>query len=113
MFVVLIILLVALVLDQLLGEPRHFHPLVGFGNLANRIERALNRGDHWGEERYWRGVFAWLCMVGVPVIGAIILHFVLVEYSLIIRVIGEALVVYLALGFVFHPVFIGVPVFGK
>jgi adenosylcobinamide-phosphate synthase len=98
MLLVLIILLVALTLDQLLGEPRYFHPLVGFGNLANRIERALNRGDHWGEERYWRGVLAWLCMVGIPVIGAIILHFVLSEYSAVIRVIGEAAVVYLALG---------------
>jgi adenosylcobinamide-phosphate synthase len=34
----------------------------------------------------------------VPVIGAIILHFVLIDYSPTIRVIGEALVVYLALG---------------
>jgi adenosylcobinamide-phosphate synthase len=31
--------LLALLLDKLFGEPRFFHPLVGFGNLANRVER--------------------------------------------------------------------------
>jgi len=98
LLITLIILLLALVLDQVLGEPRRLHPLVGFGNLAKRMEHWLNRGDRWGEARYWRGGIAWLCMVGVPVVGAIILHFMLMQYALIIRVIGEALVVYLALG---------------
>jgi adenosylcobinamide-phosphate synthase len=31
--------LLALMLDKLFGEPRFFHPLVGFGWLANRVER--------------------------------------------------------------------------
>ena len=31
-------ILIALLLDAILGEPRRFHPLVGFGNLAGRIE---------------------------------------------------------------------------
>lgn len=31
--------LLALLLDKLFGEPRFFHPLVGFGNLANMVER--------------------------------------------------------------------------
>lgn len=33
----------AVMLDRLLGEPRRFHPLVGFGNLAAAIEKRLNR----------------------------------------------------------------------
>ncbi|MEW6467187.1 MAG: adenosylcobinamide-phosphate synthase CbiB [Pseudomonadota bacterium] len=33
--------IVAVLLDWLLGEPRRFHPLVGFGNLAHGIERRL------------------------------------------------------------------------
>jgi adenosylcobinamide-phosphate synthase len=40
--------MVALALDWKVGEPRSFHPLVGFGNLANRLEVKLNlvsRGD--------------------------------------------------------------------
>lgn len=36
------ILVCALLLDRLFGEPRRFHPLVGFGNLANRLENKLN-----------------------------------------------------------------------
>ena len=39
----LCLLLAGVVLDRLLGEPRRFHPLVGFGNLASLIERTLNR----------------------------------------------------------------------
>ena len=31
----------ALVLDALLGEPRRFHPLIGFGRLATALERRL------------------------------------------------------------------------
>ena len=31
-------------LDLILGETRRWHPLVGFGALADAIERALNRG---------------------------------------------------------------------
>lgn len=36
--------LLAVGLDLLLGEPRRFHPLVGFGALANRAERWLHGG---------------------------------------------------------------------
>ncbi len=35
--------LLALVLDRLLGEPRRWHPLVGFGLLVARLEVHLNR----------------------------------------------------------------------
>ena len=37
-----IALLLACLLDALLGEPRRGHPLVGFGAYAVRLERALN-----------------------------------------------------------------------
>lgn len=35
------ILLTAITLDALLGEPKRWHPLVGFGRLATRVERLL------------------------------------------------------------------------
>lgn len=41
--------LLALLLDRLLGEPPHHHPLVGFGHCANTVERWLRPVGHAGE----------------------------------------------------------------
>ncbi|HSC83235.1 MAG TPA: adenosylcobinamide-phosphate synthase CbiB [Pseudomonas sp.] len=51
-------------LDSWLGEPRRWHPLVGFGHLAQRIEQRLNSGGHG-----WRshGVTGWCLAVLPPV----------------------------------------------
>lgn len=37
-----LLVLFALLLDQILGEPRRYHPLVGFGLVAQSVERRLN-----------------------------------------------------------------------
>lgn len=50
--------LAAAVLDRLLGEPRRWHPLVGFGRLANALEARLNRRQRAA------GLFAWSLAVG-------------------------------------------------
>ena len=49
-----------LVADRLLGEVRHFHPLVGFGRWAHAVEGATRRrvGEHRGA-----GVLAWALAV--------------------------------------------------
>ncbi|VAW71924.1 hypothetical protein MNBD_GAMMA10-654, partial [hydrothermal vent metagenome] len=39
----LLIIIFALMLDQLLGEARRFHPLAGFGNCARWLENYLNK----------------------------------------------------------------------
>ena len=56
---VALLLVAGVVLDLLLGETRRWHPLVGFGNLANVIERRLNRGNL----RLPRGSLAWALAV--------------------------------------------------
>ena len=38
----LIVISIALLLDYLLGEPKRYHPLVGFGSCAKRLEQRLN-----------------------------------------------------------------------
>lgn len=53
------LLLVGVLLDLLLGEPRRWHPLVGFGKVAQEIERWLNRG----RLRFVRGLLAWALAV--------------------------------------------------
>jgi adenosylcobinamide-phosphate synthase len=60
--------LAAVLLDRLLGEPRRFHPLVGFGRLADVTERLLYgpAGASVGSRRV-RGVFAVFILVAPPV----------------------------------------------
>jgi len=57
-----LLLAAGVVLDLLLGETPRWHPLVGFGKLANAIEHRLNRGG----SRFPRGALAWLLAV-VPI----------------------------------------------
>ncbi|QOY95168.1 cobalamin biosynthesis protein [Massilia sp. UMI-21] len=53
------LLAAGILLDLLLGEPRRWHPLVGFGRLAQGIEAWLNRGSR----RFARGLLAWALAV--------------------------------------------------
>ncbi|MEK1905327.1 MAG: adenosylcobinamide-phosphate synthase CbiB [Pseudomonas sp.] len=59
--------LLGVALDAWFGEPRRWHPLVGFGNLAQRIEQRLNSGGHG-----WRshGVTGW-CMAVLPPVALV------------------------------------------
>ncbi len=49
----------ALLLDSWWGEPRRWHPLVGFGLCANKLEAYFNRGEH----RIAKGAVAWCALV--------------------------------------------------
>jgi adenosylcobinamide-phosphate synthase len=55
-------------LDRWLGEPRRWHPLVGFGRIAAALERRLNPPAH--RDARWRqrlaGVAGWCVLVLVP-----------------------------------------------
>lgn len=50
-----LIVLAALALDALFGEPRRFHPLVGFGRLAQALEQHLH-----GDSRTRGAIALWL-----------------------------------------------------
>jgi len=54
--------LAAITLDVALGEPRRWHPLVGFGALVQRIERGLNPA---GSGDRAQGLLAW-CLAVLP-----------------------------------------------
>lgn len=49
--------LAAVLLDRIFGEVKRFHPLVGFGNLASRLEEHLN------QRRIADGLAAWALAV--------------------------------------------------
>ncbi|MGF6711357.1 adenosylcobinamide-phosphate synthase [Luteibacter sp. W1I16] len=85
----LLAMLLALVLDAVFGEPRRFHPLVGFGVLSNTVERRLHA------DRRMAGVAAWTLAVLLPVASLCGLRAVsppLVAFAL------DVLVLYFALG---------------
>ena len=53
----LLLLPFVVLLDAIFGEPRRYHPLVGFGYLANKVESYLNNN------LFASGVFAWLLLI--------------------------------------------------
>ncbi|MEX2475758.1 adenosylcobinamide-phosphate synthase CbiB [Marinobacter sp.] len=57
-----IVCLLAVLLDRWLGEPRRWHPLIGFGRLAGVVERWLNRSP------MHRGLSLSLGLLGVLII---------------------------------------------
>lgn len=67
-------LLAGVLLDLLLGEVSRFHPLVGFGRLANAIEARLNRrrpAKSPAAASVARGIFAWtLAVLPLPLLAA-------------------------------------------
>jgi adenosylcobinamide-phosphate synthase len=81
--------LAAVLLDRLLGEPRRFHPLVGFGNLVAVIERRLNRRTRLTGLLSWSigvlpavGLALWLRPLAPFVVDVALLYFALGAQSL-------------------------------
>jgi adenosylcobinamide-phosphate synthase len=53
------IAMAAVLLDFMIGEPRRFHPLVGFGWLASKLEASLNIANKKNNaNQRWVGTFA-------------------------------------------------------
>jgi adenosylcobinamide-phosphate synthase len=81
-------------LDLLLGEPKRWHPLVGFGRLADGLERMFNRG----RGKRWRGALAW----GLAVLPAtVFVYWMLAELMQRRPVLAfslHALLLYFAIG---------------
>jgi len=88
-----VLLAAGVLLDYLLGETPRWHPLVGFGNLAARVEHYLNRG-RW---RFLRGVLGWTMAVAPLTLLAAVLggagglaaHALMLYLALGLRSLGE------------------------
>lgn len=65
-------LVIALIIDHFIGEPNRYHPLILFGNLANKLEKTLNKGND--QQRFINGAVAWtLLVLPVPLICLILM----------------------------------------
>ncbi|MDO9151208.1 MAG: adenosylcobinamide-phosphate synthase CbiB [Methylotenera sp.] len=84
----------AVLLDFMIGEPRRFHPLVGFGWLANKLEAWLNTANKTNKAKQrWVGMFA-LALLLAP--------FILLAYWLchipVVSIVADTLLLYFAIG---------------
>jgi len=90
-----LVLCLALILDYYFGEPKRYHPLVGFGNYASQIESSLNRRTDSEQKKLLWG-FTAMIMAVLPffllarmIIGG--------DESLFIALI-EAIILYFTIG---------------
>lgn len=86
-------LMIALLLDYLFKEPKRFHPLVGFGNLAAALEQRFNRGA--AKKR--AGVLAWSAAV-IPISLVALCVDLLLDGSPVVSALIGGVVLYLAIG---------------
>lgn len=97
--------LLALLLDYLFQEPRRYHPLVGFGNLAIALERKLNARagagaplrDRSGRGTRMAGVLAW-CLAVLPLTALACWAQSLVSFSEGATLLLGGVVLYLSIG---------------
>ncbi|QDE41744.1 cobalamin biosynthesis protein [Luteibacter pinisoli] len=82
-------MLLATGLDAWLGEPKRWHPLVGYGRVASAVERWLHRDARVA------GVAAWCLAVGVPVALLVALRGVLPAWAVFVL---DVVVLYAAIG---------------
>lgn len=84
----------AVCIDWLLGEPKRFHPLVGFGNIAKYIEKRLNPSSHWSNPRQRAvGVLALVLLLSPFLCLAIVLQEVA-----IVSYLADLYLLYFAIG---------------
>ncbi len=78
----------AVLLDRLLGEPRRWHPLVGFGWLANHIESHFNQPATPTISRL-AGLLAWLLLLApLACISYLLADYMLINIMLLYFAIG-------------------------
>lgn len=88
------IAIVAVALDFILGEPRRYHPLVGFGWIANQLEALLNPSSKQN--------FSTQRLIGAFALVLLITPFIILAYWLchitLTSVIANTLLLYFAIG---------------
>ncbi len=92
MFEIAAIVTLALLLDRILGELGRFHPLVGYGRVAHKVELILFRGQPAAPRPC--GVIGWMAMV-LPILFLGLLWMLLDGWILFVV---EVVILYLLVG---------------
>ena len=100
------VVVLAFLLDIICGEPKRYHPLVGFGHLANKAEALFNRTPQQPLAQFLSGALAWCLLVLVPTVLLVLVLQMLV--TVLGHIVGDAgwlnealsaLVLYVAVGY--------------
>lgn len=98
-FKLTLVLAFALLLDYLIGEPKKYHPLIGFGLIANKVELWLNKPIHhthyFSKKSALLGFSAW-CLLILPF--CYLLYLLLAILPASVKFIIEVFFLYLAIG---------------
>jgi len=94
LFAPLIVCVLALAFDQLMGEPRRLHPVVGFGGLATDVEKRLNTAPGAPWRSLLAGLFS-VFLLTIPMLGLAI--WVSVALDGLLLVLAQAVTLWLAL----------------
>lgn len=93
----LLIVITALLLDQYFGEPKSYHPLVGFGRLAQRVEELLNAESDTKPLRLAKGALG-MSLLLLPCIMATYLVVNAIEANGFLRWVVNSAILYWAIG---------------
>jgi len=92
-------ILAALLVDFMLGDPRHFHPISGFGQMANWLEKKMNTQSSYTTNSIIKSRLSGIIAVTLLIIPITLLlsyiNFLFTEQSLHIV---EILILFFALG---------------
>ncbi|MCW8329131.1 adenosylcobinamide-phosphate synthase CbiB [Photobacterium sp. SDRW27] len=83
-------------LDKWLGEPKRFHPLVGFGRLAKKCESWCRAISFISTKQ--QGIVAWCLSVMPLVLLSYLLLSLIAQFSVIALVVGNVVILYLTIG---------------
>nr|WP_315592686.1 adenosylcobinamide-phosphate synthase CbiB [uncultured Cupriavidus sp.] len=90
--------LAGVLLDRWLGEPRRWHPLIGFGRIATAVANRLNRPASGALRQRMAGLLAWTTVVLGPAAAAMWLIAVAAAIHPALAWVLHVLALYFALG---------------
>ncbi len=101
-FSIFLVCTLAILLDKTLGEPKKYHPLVGFGYCVNTLESYLNKAITESSRTTHlkvRGVIAWMLLVlPLPLLLMGYIIFIAQQLPWYLNLTIEVTVVYFSLG---------------